>query len=193
LEFQAEANLPESFVNRQSFQRFIKFCNAEAAKALPTRQLLGGPILNKYTDKVDSGDHAVLKATAPLGSGKRVNFLSDAWENIAKTHILGVILSFASLCVTFGTFTCGSRHDGLAIAEHLESILLLMIAQGWDVGAIVTNNAGNCAELDASWHCAGPRSYSFSAMRTKSICWLRTSSPPVDKLWSFRRTPLSRH
>jgi hypothetical protein len=101
--------------------------------------------LNKYADKVDLGYHAALKAAAPPGSGKRVNFLSDAWENIAKTHILGVILSFASLCVTFGTFTCGSRHDGLAIAEHLESILLLMIAQGWDVGAIVTYNVGNCA------------------------------------------------
>jgi hypothetical protein len=145
LEFQAEANLPESFVNRQSFQRLIKFCNVEVAKALPTRQLLGGPILNKYADKVDSGDHAALMAAAPPGSGKRINFLSDAWENIAKTHILGVILSFASLSVTFGTFTCGSRHDGLAITEHLESILLVMIAQGWDVGAIVTDNAGNCA------------------------------------------------
>jgi hypothetical protein len=55
LEFQAEANLPELFVNRQSFRRLIKFCNAEVAKALPTCQLLGGPILNKYADKVDSG------------------------------------------------------------------------------------------------------------------------------------------
>jgi hypothetical protein len=144
LEFQAEANLPESFVSRQSFWRLMKFCNAEAAKALPTRQLLGGPILNKYADKVDLGDHVALKAVAPPGSGKCVNFLSDTWENITKTHILGVILSLAGLCVTFGTFTCGSRNDGLAIAEHLESILLLMIAQGWDVGAVVTDNTGNC-------------------------------------------------
>ncbi len=37
LEFQVKANLLESFVNRQSFRRFIKFCNAKAAKALPTR------------------------------------------------------------------------------------------------------------------------------------------------------------
>jgi hypothetical protein len=145
LEFQAEANLPESFVSRQSFRRLIKFCNAEVAKALPTRQLLGGPILNKYADKVDSGDHAMLKAVAPLGSGKRVNFMFDAWENITKTHILGVILSLASLYVTFSTFTCGSRHDGLAIAKHLESILLSMIAQGWDVGTVVTDNTDNCA------------------------------------------------
>jgi hypothetical protein len=35
-EFQAEANLPESFVSRQSFWRLIKFYNAEVAKALPT-------------------------------------------------------------------------------------------------------------------------------------------------------------
>jgi hypothetical protein len=62
-----------------------------------------------------------------------------------KTHILGVILSLVGLCITFSTFTCGSRHDGLAIAEHLESILLLMIAQGSDVGVVVTNNTGNCA------------------------------------------------
>ncbi len=48
--------------------------------------------MNKYTDKVDLGDHAALKAATPLGSGKHVNFLFDAWENIAKTHILGVIL-----------------------------------------------------------------------------------------------------
>jgi hypothetical protein len=101
--------------------------------------------LNKYVDKVDSGDHAALKVAAPPGSGKHVNFLSDAWENIAKTHIFSVILSLAGLCITFGTFTCGSRHDGLAIAEHLESILLSMIAQGWDVGAVVTDNADNCA------------------------------------------------
>jgi hypothetical protein len=145
LEFQAEANLPESFVSRQSFQRRIKFCNVEAAKALPTRQLLGGPILNKYVEKVDLGDRAALKAAPPPSSGKRVDFLSDAWENITKTHILGVILSFASLCVTFGTFTCGSRHDNLAIAEHLESILLYVITQGWDVSAIVTDNISNCA------------------------------------------------
>ncbi len=145
LEFQVEANLPESFVSRQSFWRLIKFCNAEATKALPTRQLLGGPILNKYADKVDSSDHATLKAMTPPGLRKHFNFLSDAQENIAKTHILSVILSLAGLCVTFGTFTCGSQHDNLAIVEHLESILLSMIAQGWDVGAIVIDNAGNCA------------------------------------------------
>jgi hypothetical protein len=194
LEFQAEANLPESFVNQQSFRRLIKFCNAEVAKALPTRQLLGGPILNKYANKVDSSDHATLKATAPPSLGKRVNFLSDAWENIAETHILGVILSLAGLCVTFGTFTCGSRHDNLAITEHLESILLLMIAP--KVGMLASSSLTTPAivpELDASWHYAGPRSYSCYVMRTRSICWSRTSSPPAGKLRFFRRTPLSRH
>jgi hypothetical protein len=149
LEFQAEANLPESFVSRQSFWHLIKFCNAEAAKVLPTRQLLGGPILNKYIDKVDSGDHATLKAAAPPGSRKRVNFLSDAWENIAKMHILGVILSLAGLCITFDTFTCGSRHDGLAIAEHLESILLSMIAQGWMSAPSSLTMPAIVLELDA--------------------------------------------
>ncbi len=101
--------------------------------------------MNKYVDKVDLGDHAALKVATPLGSGKRVNFLFDAWENIAKTHILDIILSLAGLCVTFSTFTYGSQHDGLAIAKHLESILLSMITQGWDVGDVVIDNVGNCA------------------------------------------------
>jgi hypothetical protein len=30
-------------------------------------------------------------------------------------------------------------------SKHLENILLSMIAQGWDVGAIITDNVGNCA------------------------------------------------
>jgi hypothetical protein len=51
----------------------------------------------------------------------------------------------ASLCITFGTFICGSQHDDLAIAEHLEIILLSMIAQGLDVGVVVTDNTDNCA------------------------------------------------
>ncbi len=72
-----------------------------------------------------------------------------------KTHILGVILSLVGLCITFSTFTCGSRHDGLAIAEHLESILLLMIAQGSDVGVVIINNTGNCAR----------------AQRILALCW----------------------
>jgi hypothetical protein len=77
LEFQAKANLLKSFVSRQNFWRLIKFYNAKAAKVLPTCQLLGGPILNKYADKVDSGDHVTLKAATPPGSRKRVNFLSN--------------------------------------------------------------------------------------------------------------------
>jgi hypothetical protein len=64
------------------------------------------------------------------------------------------------------------------------------------VGMLVPSSLTTSAivpELDASWHCASPRSYSFYAMRTKSIYWLRTSSPPAGKLRSLRRTPLSRH
>ncbi len=34
-------------------------------------------------------------------------------------------------------------------------------------------------ELDASWHCTSPRSYSSFAMHTRSIYWSRTSSPQL--------------
>ena len=145
LEFMAETNLPESFVARHSFKRLVSFCNPQCAKVLPTRQLLGGRILDNYAEAADTTSQDALKRQQTKQSGKRVNFLSDGWENISKDHILGVILSLAGTCITFGTFACGSRHDGLAIAEQLENVLLAMIACGWNVGAIITDNAGNCA------------------------------------------------
>ncbi len=64
------------------------------------------------------------------------------------------------------------------------------------VGMLVSSSLTTSAivpELDASWHYAGPRSYSCSTMRTKSIYWSRTSSPPVGELRSLRCMPLSRH
>ncbi len=149
--------------------------------------------MNKYANKVDSSDHAALKVATPLGSGKRVNFLSNVWENIAKTHILGVILSLAGLCVTFSTFTCGSRHDDLAITEHLESILLSMIAQGWDVGVIITDNASNCARAQRILALRWPKIVFMFCYAHQINLLVKESSPPIGKLRSLERTPLSRH
>ncbi|POM78256.1 LOW QUALITY PROTEIN: Hypothetical protein PHPALM_4233 [Phytophthora palmivora] len=37
-----------------------------------------------------------------------------------------------------------SRHDGLAIAEQMEAVLEQLLSSGWKVGAVVTDNAGQC-------------------------------------------------
>ncbi|CAM6074430.1 unnamed protein product [Sphagnum tenellum] len=108
-------------------------------------------------------------------------------------HILGVVLSLVGLCVTFGTFTCGSRHDGLAIAEHLEGILLSMIAQGWDVGAIVTANAGNGARARRILALRWPKIVFMLCYAHQINMLVKDVSPPVGKLRSLKHTPLSQH
>ncbi|RHY28643.1 hypothetical protein DYB32_005806 [Aphanomyces invadans] len=90
----------------------------------------------QYADFAGAVCAREMKAACPAGSYKCVNFLSDAWENTAKTHILVVQLALGGLSLTFGAFRCGNRHD-----VQSESILS-MIEDGWNVGAIITDNAG---------------------------------------------------
>eukprot|EP00842_Homolaphlyctis_polyrhiza_P002059 jgi/Hompol1/2854/HPOL_006195-RA len=139
----AETNLPESFVERQSFRRLIEFANPQCAKAIPSRHHLGGTVLDTYAGFADTANKKSLQDVH--SEYTRVNILSDGWENTSKDHLLGVVLSLAGATMTYGTFACGSRQDGQAIAEQLENILLDVISSGWVVGAIITDNAGNCA------------------------------------------------
>lgn len=71
--------------------------------------------------------------------------VTDAWENSARRHILGVLLTLFSVHWTYGAVECTVRQDGLAVAESLERLLKDLRSGGWTVGAIVTDNAGQCA------------------------------------------------
>ncbi|GMF59588.1 unnamed protein product [Phytophthora fragariaefolia] len=77
-------------------------------------------------------------------SGGRVSFLSDVWQNIAKMHLLGCMLSLFGIIFTYGSFLTGARHDGIAIAEQMEKVMEKIEADGWVIGAIVTDDAGQC-------------------------------------------------
>jgi hypothetical protein len=74
--------------------------------------------------------------------GGRVNFLSDGWANIAKTHLLGTIIALFGSALTFDLFKCGDCHDAIAIAMEMEVIMLKIISEGWKMGAVITDNAG---------------------------------------------------
>lgn len=143
LEFQAESLLAASFVELPSFKRMITFANTKCATALPNRRQLGGSILDNYSTASIADEEALLRNTQK--DGLRVNVLSDGWQSIAKTHLLGVMLSLQGIISTYGTFACGHRHDAIALAEQVEELIVRMGDQGWNIGAIVTDNAGNCA------------------------------------------------
>eukprot|EP00644_Phytophthora_capsici_P004063 jgi/Phyca11/108434/e_gw1.15.565.1 len=63
-------------------------------------------------------------------SGGRLNFWSDVWQNVAKMHLLGCMLAIFGTIFTFGLFSTGSRRDGLAIGEQMESVMTDVTAKG---------------------------------------------------------------
>ncbi|GMF51196.1 unnamed protein product [Phytophthora fragariaefolia] len=71
-------------------------------------------------------------------------FLSDVWQNISREHLLGCQLLLFGRSLTYRLPKAGSRHDGLAIAQEMVAILKRAISEGWNIGAVVTGNAGQC-------------------------------------------------
>ncbi|KAG3112702.1 hypothetical protein PI124_g6660 [Phytophthora idaei] len=85
LEYQAEALLPASFVELRSFKRLLTFLNPRCAAtgAVPRRQVLGGQVLNEYSNlhSIEQRDDVTAMQQR---TGGRINMLSDVWENVAK-------------------------------------------------------------------------------------------------------------
>ncbi|EEY67332.1 uncharacterized protein PITG_04340 [Phytophthora infestans T30-4] len=126
LEFQAEALLPNSFVQ---------------LRAVPHRHIIGGRVLDECAEQHSIEQRENVRA---VQSGGRVNFLSDVWETIAKQHVLGCMVTLFGCVMNYGLRPTGDRHDGLAIAEQMEEVIEDLLASGWNVGAVVTDNAGQC-------------------------------------------------
>ncbi|OWZ07595.1 hypothetical protein PHMEG_00019998 [Phytophthora megakarya] len=58
--------------------------------------------------------------------------------------IIVLMLTLYGHELTYGLFKIGSRHDGLAITENMENVMLQMEKDGWTLGAVVTDNADQC-------------------------------------------------
>ncbi|EEY64968.1 uncharacterized protein PITG_16410 [Phytophthora infestans T30-4] len=83
---------------------------------LPTRKKLGGPFLD-----------------------------ADVWQNISRAHLLGCQLVLFGCGMTYALLPTGPRHDAIAIAEQMECMMEKMQNDGWIIGGVVTDNAGQCA------------------------------------------------
>ncbi|OWZ07529.1 hypothetical protein PHMEG_00020068 [Phytophthora megakarya] len=146
LEYQAEALLPDSFVELMSLRRLLVFLNVRCGGigAIPHRHALSGRVLNEYAE-MHSMEQRDKVRTIQNRSGGRVNFLSDVWETIAKLHVLGCVISLFGRILTYDLRATDDRHDGLAIAEQMEGVIDELLASEWNVGAVVTDSAGQCS------------------------------------------------
>ncbi|ETI42062.1 hypothetical protein F443_12750, partial [Phytophthora nicotianae P1569] len=142
IQFQADNCLPDRCVEKLSTLRIFIFLNKACARAIPKRKQLTR-ILDKYSNVEEEGQLLALSNRLEF-SGGRLNFLPDVWQNIAKLHLLECMLALFGTIVTYGLFPTGSRHDGIAIAEQMEYVMIEIKSKGWEIGAVVTDNAGQC-------------------------------------------------
>jgi hypothetical protein len=170
LEFQAEALLPDRFIELSSARRLLLWLNEKCNGALPRRQVLGTDVLHEYAGLYAAEQQNSLATTQRI-SGGRVNFLSDGWQNISKQHILACLLSLFGVVFTYGIRSTGTEHHALVIAKQLEEILMEMQESGWNVGAIVTDNAGQCG-----------RARRILARRWPKISFLRCFAHDINNL-----------
>ncbi|OWZ07236.1 hypothetical protein PHMEG_00020394 [Phytophthora megakarya] len=143
IQFQADNCLPDRFIEKLSTRRLFGFLNKAVLKALPGRITLGGRILDKHSAVVEESQFDVLRKRQ-VYSGGRVNFLSDVVQDISKSHLLGCQLGLFGTLANYGLYGTGSRHHGIAIANQMETAMTDIAAKGWKIGAVVTDNAGQC-------------------------------------------------
>jgi len=134
----ADNNLAFRALESKSFKRFIRFVSPLAVRELPGRDEIGGAILTNYATALQVASESDIRRSAKQTGGK-LNFLSDGWENVTKTHVLGVVLTLFGKTFVYGAYKTGARHDGLAIA----SVLLAYIN-------ILTTNVSMCSTLRVS-------------------------------------------
>ncbi|ETM53232.1 hypothetical protein L914_03275, partial [Phytophthora nicotianae] len=111
--------------------------------AVPNRHILGGRILDEYAEQHLIEQRNDVRAVQDR-SGGRVNFLSDVWETIAKQHVLGCMVTQAATPTNKATRQAEDRNDARPTAEQMEEVIEELLASGWNVGAVVTDNAGQC-------------------------------------------------
>ncbi|KAI9919574.1 hypothetical protein PsorP6_017535 [Peronosclerospora sorghi] len=140
LEATASIDLPFQWIEQRAVRRLLEFLNPMDPKYFPARKTLRTTVLDRCAIRQDLNDKKELKQQQHRGG--RVNLVSDSWENSARRHILGVVLNLFGVQWTYGAIECTIRQDGHSIAQSLESLLLELFTEGWNVGAVITDNAG---------------------------------------------------
>lgn len=144
LEAWAENDLSFNAVESFSFKRLLTFLNPACANAIPSRRKFANKLLPE-----ESSRELVTQKAAMLSEQKAtsscVTLILDTWENVARNHILGVMLLLQGRTLVWGSLGVGLRNDGLALAALVERLIIDVMAAGFDIGCLVTDDAGNFA------------------------------------------------
>ncbi|GMF57770.1 unnamed protein product [Phytophthora fragariaefolia] len=143
IEMHADNHLPDRLIERDSVLRFLELLVPGITDILPSRRTLGSRILKEHVARCKAIETNDLKTIQDSTNGW-INILSDVWQNICKEHLLGCQLSLFGALLTYALLPAGDEHHGVAIAAQLEKLLEQVLQDQWQVGAIVSDNAGQC-------------------------------------------------
>ncbi|GMG15955.1 unnamed protein product [Phytophthora fragariaefolia] len=143
IEAHAANKLSDRLMEDPAILRFLELVCPGISKILPSRHVLGKRILMEHAKRYQEIEVESLKSVVKK-TGGWVNILSDGWMNIKKEHLVGCQLSLFGVILTYGLYPAGDEHHGIAIAMQLEQVLKQAQQEQWRVGAIITDNAGQC-------------------------------------------------
>lgn len=216
VELHADNHLADRFIEQPSTKYFLELVRPGISKVLPSRRVLGGRLLDEHARRCF--DKAAIKLRTMQEIGGRVNLVSDVWQNVNKEHLSGTILTLFGEVLTYSLPQTGDRHDGIVTAQEIEEVLLRVQSEGWDVGAVVTDDAGQCrrarqilalrwpkivflfcfahdinnlvkAVLKTSFSIVTRQAASaINALNDASSTWLRRARDHMEKLYGYRMT-----
>eukprot|EP00918_Siedleckia_nematoides_P046603 GHVU01102141.1.p1 GENE.GHVU01102141.1~~GHVU01102141.1.p1 ORF type:complete len:400 (-),score=55.52 GHVU01102141.1:627-1826(-) len=149
IEMIAALNLKEGFFDELSVRRAFTFLAPGCESILPSRRTIGGPLLaNTAEEERKAALDAVKDELSDTGGCLPVAV--DSWENIANTHMMGVLVGPGRKAFPYeyalgngGNVHTGTEFHGIAMAKELE-VVMKSVSQfsGVTVGAMVSDDAG---------------------------------------------------
>eukprot|EP00918_Siedleckia_nematoides_P048666 GHVU01106702.1.p1 GENE.GHVU01106702.1~~GHVU01106702.1.p1 ORF type:complete len:851 (+),score=92.31 GHVU01106702.1:177-2729(+) len=125
LEMVATLRLPLSIFESECFARILDILRPAAKKDVPTRKVLGGPLLAQVAKKAE--EEAVPVIRQRQMTGRCVGVLIDGFKNISDQHLWGIIIkcgdAWFSMDDGSGNLDVGDEHHGIATAQSLEKSL----------------------------------------------------------------------
>lgn len=121
VEFQAGNFLPDMFIERTCTIALLEFLWPGITAYLLSRRVMGGRITKSHAAHCRDIQTQKLKEEQ-TNTGGFVNFLSDVFQNISREHVMGCQFLLFGKTLTYALPKAGSRHDGVAMAQEMESI-----------------------------------------------------------------------
>ena len=118
IEMVACLGIPFAHVDENVFHEMLYSLRTAMSKqkgSIPTRQTLGGTILNTRSEESVANVNTVLQKA--VASGRKLGAVIDGYEMINKYHITGVVVTYGGSTAPYDALPGRDTHNGIEIAK----------------------------------------------------------------------------